>query len=90
MKPVLTLIVTGTLLAGCATRTPYVRPAAPLPGAFLHQSPAPQQSLRTDTWWQSFGDPALDALVELAVARNPDLAAAAIRVRRAQLESRLA
>lgn len=90
MKPVLTLIVTGTLLAGCATRTPYVRPAAPLPGAFLHQSPAPQQSPRTDTWWQSFGDPALDALVELAVARNPDLAAAAIRVRRAQLESRLA
>ena len=90
MKPVLTLIVTGTLLAGCATRTPYVRPAAPLPGAFLHQSPAPQQSPRTDTWWQSFGDPALDALVELAVARNPDLAAAAIRVRRAQLEARLA
>ena len=90
MKPVLTLIVIGTLLAGCATRTPYVRPAAPLPGAFLHQSPAPQQSPRTDTWWQSFGDPALDALVELAVARNPDLAAAAIRVRRAQLEARLA
>jgi len=90
MKPVLTLIVTGTLLAGCATRTPYVRPAAPLPGAFLHQSPAPQQNLRTDTWWQSFGDPSLDALVELAVARNPDLAAAAIRVRRAQLEARLA
>ncbi|WP_240635866.1 efflux transporter outer membrane subunit [Caldimonas tepidiphila] len=41
-------------------------------------------------WWQRFGDPALDALVQEALARNNDLAAATIRVRRAQLQAGLA
>lgn len=40
-------------------------------------------------WWQAFGDPALDALIDEALAKNPDLAMAAIRVRRAQLQARL-
>ena len=92
MKPVVFVMIAGSLLAGCATRTPYVRPAASLPSEFTHQAAplsAPAHA-RDDRWWRSFGDPKLDALVDLAIARNPDLAAAAVRVRRTQLETRLA
>lgn len=42
-----------------------------------------------ERWWASFDDPALDALIERAVADNADLAIAAIRVHRAQLEAGL-
>ncbi|MCH1998827.1 TolC family protein, partial [Achromobacter xylosoxidans] len=41
-------------------------------------------------WWRNFNDPVLDGLVDGALARNNDLAAAAIRVRRAQLQAGLA
>ncbi|MCW2395759.1 MULTISPECIES: efflux transporter outer membrane subunit [unclassified Sphingobium] len=90
MKPVLSLMIAGSLLAGCATRTPYQRPAAPLPAAFTHQDSSAQATVRDDIWWRAFGDPALDGLLDLAIIRNPDLAAAAVRVRRAQLEAQLA
>ena len=40
-------------------------------------------------WWQTFGDPTLNQLVDEALAENAELAMAAIRVRRAQLEARL-
>ncbi|MBU0557287.1 MAG: efflux transporter outer membrane subunit [Alphaproteobacteria bacterium] len=90
MKPVLPLMIAGSLLAGCAARTPYVRPAAPIPAAFTHEASAAQATVRNDSWWRAFGDPMLDELVDLAIARNPDLAAATVRVRRAQLEARLA
>ncbi|MEH3086385.1 MAG: TolC family protein [Xylophilus ampelinus] len=41
-------------------------------------------------WWRAFGDPALDALVARAQQYDNDLAATAIRVRRAQLNAGLA
>lgn len=40
-------------------------------------------------WWQAFGDATLDSLIEEALAKNPDLAMAALRVRRARLEAGL-
>lgn len=40
-------------------------------------------------WWQAFGDPSLDALIDEALAKNADLADAAILVRRAQIEAGL-
>ncbi|WP_423197368.1 NodT family efflux transporter outer membrane factor (OMF) lipoprotein [Cupriavidus sp. H19C3] len=47
---------------------------------------------RSDTgrWWEVFGDAQLNSLLARALARNADLAMAAIRVRRAQLEAGLA
>lgn len=44
---------------------------------------------RGNTWWRAFGDDALNVLVDEALANNADLAIAAIRVRRAQLEAGL-
>lgn len=92
MRPLISCITLGSvLLTGCAslTRTPYQAPEVPLPTHYQHaQSVA--AGVRADTWWRAYGDPQLDAWVDLALARNPDLAAAAIRVRRATLEARLA
>ncbi|MET4898304.1 efflux transporter outer membrane subunit [Sphingomonadaceae bacterium jetA1] len=91
MRPSVSLLVPVMLLTGCAslTRTPYVRPDAPLPTGFAHAAAGASSPVRDDRWWRGFGDPSLDALIDLAIARNPDLAAAAVRVRRANLQARL-
>jgi len=41
-------------------------------------------------WWMQFGDPQLDALIELALAENYDLAAAAARLDQAEAQARIA
>ncbi len=84
-------VLAGSALAGCAApvRTPYVPPAVALPAQFVHaeqEAAVPQEP----SWWRAFADPQLDAWIDLALARNSDLAAAAIRVRRAVLEAQLA
>lgn len=83
-------ILTGLLLSGCAsaTHTPYAPPLAPLPPTFQHASSTAWPMVADDAWWHELGDPSLDALVDLAIARNPDLSAAAVRVRRATLQAR--
>ena len=43
-----------------------------------------------DRWWTAYGDPGLDALVEEALAKSPDLALAAARVRAADAASQRA
>jgi NodT family efflux transporter outer membrane factor (OMF) lipoprotein len=50
---------------------------------------AASPAARGGRWWHAFGDDALNALVDEALANNADLAVAAIRVRRAQLEAGL-
>jgi len=79
-------------MAGCSTlRTPYERPAAELPAAWS-TTPAASTSAAAapaDRWWRAFGAPTLDALVDAAFARNNDLAAAALDLRRAQLQAGL-
>jgi outer membrane protein TolC len=37
-----------------------------------------------DRWWEQFGSPELDALMDLALKDNPGLKAAAARLREAQ------
>ncbi len=83
------------LLAGCGSlvEAPYEAPAASVPAGWRAPEPAtagtpPAPAL--ERWWLAFDDPTLSALVEEALARNNDLAAATIAVRRAQLEAGLA
>ena len=89
--PFLSTLALALLLAGCSTlRTPYEAPAVAVPAQWQHsQAGARDAQAATGGWWKAFGDPALDALVDAALARNNDLAAAAIQVRRAQLQARL-
>lgn len=88
------------LLAGCGAmlQTPYVAPAVDVPAEWQTGAEAATgggdantgDAQRTDAWWQRFGDPTLDRLVETVLERNNDLAAAGLRLRRAQLQAGLA
>ena len=61
-------------LAGCAS-TPIGPPQLDMPAATQATS-----VLAADRWWTAFNDPALDKLVDEALAHNLDLAAAITRV----------
>jgi len=88
-KYLLTPLLAAALLAGCAsTQAPYAAPQASVPAQWPHG--ARDARAATGAWWTAFGDPALDQLVQAALAANNDLAAAGIRVRRAQLQAGLA
>ncbi|WP_288898824.1 TolC family protein [uncultured Delftia sp.] len=90
------MLKTGVLacavaLAGCGaiTRTTYEAPQVALPAQFEHAQPS-AATPAPEAWWRAFGDPRLDAWIDMALARNPDLATAGIRVRRAALQAQLA
>jgi len=76
------LALLASVLAGCAAAGPdYRRPALALPEAY---SPAGAAGEIPDRWWSLFGAPALDRLVDEALAANRDLAVAAARVEEAR------
>jgi NodT family efflux transporter outer membrane factor (OMF) lipoprotein len=79
-----TLILAGSLLAGCAVGPDYERPALAAPDRFMGQDAISQrQAARTadlTSWWQGFGDPLLSKLVAQALENNLDLAQAQARV----------
>ena len=71
----------ASALAACAgpnVATTSVSPVTPPPAWRTDADTA--APLQRD-WWQSFGDPALAALVEKALANNSDIGLAAARVR---------
>jgi NodT family efflux transporter outer membrane factor (OMF) lipoprotein len=51
---------------------------------------APVADWPSDKWWESYGDPQLNALIEEALAGSPTLEAAAARLRRAQADAQQA
>jgi multidrug efflux system outer membrane protein len=65
------------LVAGCAVQPDYQRPELELPPAWKEAAPRPQ---RAESWWRVYGDPALDRLIEEALAGNTDVLVAAARV----------
>lgn len=75
------------LLPACALVGPdYQPPAAKVPNAFSHRV-GPQQPADDATllkWWEIFGDPVLNSLVQRAVQGNLDLKTAYARVREAR------
>ena len=82
-------------LSACATPTAYQRTDVAVPGRFAQSAAtlpvaadasadaAARQAL--SPWWLSLGDSDLTALINDALARNNNLAQAALKVRRAQL-----
>ncbi|NYD91225.1 efflux transporter outer membrane subunit [Sphingomonas melonis] len=77
------------LLAGCATPhiVPYTKPAPVLPPHWTEPHPAATAgSVDLRRWWTGFHDPALDRLVECAIAGNLDLRIAAQRLLAARAE----
>ncbi len=92
MRRPLSLALLG-MLAGCTlgpqhpTTTLSLAPA--LPSFTIAPAAGPAQQLQSGMeaapdWWQQFGSPALDALVERALAANNDLASADAALRQAR------
>lgn len=100
MRRILVGMSAATLLGGCGAllESPYERPVVGLPqmwpamqtsGIATDATDATDATEVTGDWWQVFGDPRLDALVLRVLERNADLAAAALRLRRARLQADL-
>jgi len=85
---ILASVALATLLSACAS-TPYETPKVPLTAQFSHAGEGTDASNQAADWWTAFNDPALDVLVGEVLARNNDLAAAALKVQKAQLQAGL-
>ena len=68
-----------TLLAGCTVGPNYVRPTVEMPPAWRIDYPK-AADVANLKWWEQFGDPVLNQLVETALRDNRDLLIAAARV----------
>lgn len=77
------------LLGACATATDAPAPAAALPAAYVESNPDGHAAPAPD-WWRGLGSAELSALIEAALAANPDLQMAAERVRQAQAQAAIA
>lgn len=84
------MLLTAGLLSACGAlvQTPYVAPATSVPATWTHGDGRAEVDGRK--WWQHFGDANLDRLIDEALRRNNNLAAATIKVRRAQLQAGIA
>ena len=69
--------VSMIFLTGCAVQPDYKRPAVELPTAWKESA---QNPAKDGNWWRIYADPALEEMVEEALARNSSLLVAAARV----------
>ena len=76
-EPALATLVAS--LAGCTVGPDYVRPKIDAPAAWRIDYPQAADVANT-RWWEQFGDPVLNELIETALRENRDLVIAAARV----------
>jgi outer membrane protein, multidrug efflux system len=72
-------LLAGALLSACAVGPDYQRPKIESPGEWRIDYPKAAEVANTK-WWEQFGDPALNQLIETALRENLDIQAAAARV----------
>ena len=85
------LLLVVALLGGCSglARSSYRQPRIAVPAGWSAPVLTGRGVANRETWWRNFHDPVLDQLIDRALRCNNDLAAAAIKVRRARLQSGL-
>lgn len=92
--PLCAPLVLSILLAACAsmpeTRPPETGVEVPATWTASNTTATPDTGFPEDDWWRGFDDPELDRLVEQALERNGDLAAAAARIDQASAQARIA
>lgn len=77
----LTPSLIAAVLAGCAVGPDYQRPVTPLALSFQAHPAIPTAPTEPESrWWQHFGDPVLDDLVDAAISSNHDLRIAEARL----------
>jgi multidrug efflux system outer membrane protein len=72
-------LLAAALLGGCTVGPNYTRPQIEAPQDWRVEYEQAAEVANT-RWWQAFGDPALDQLVDTAVRENLDVRIAAARV----------
>ncbi|PLZ03994.1 RND transporter [Burkholderia sp. WAC0059] len=92
-------VLLASVIGACTVGPDYAPPAAHAPAAWndmrhtassaagAAHAPLSTPSVEADPdprWWRSFGDPTLDALVARALAGNPSLQAAVLRIAEAR------
>ena len=84
------ILLSAGLLGACGSlvQTPYTTPRTAIPATWAHDDN--RAEVDGGKWWRHFGDANLDRLIDEALRRNNDLAAATIKVRRAQLQAGIA
>jgi multidrug efflux system outer membrane protein len=86
LKPLAASVAMAALLAGCAIGPDYKTPALITPlkwmgmGGDATKLTEPSAEVINPAWWQSFGDPLLDRLMQQALQRNGDLRVAIAKV----------
>lgn len=85
-----TIVFCAAALTGCTAVGPNYRPPAVTVPADFVESPesGPSSNAKLATWWRQFKDPQLSSLIDLAVAQNLDVQAAAARIREARAQQR--
>jgi NodT family efflux transporter outer membrane factor (OMF) lipoprotein len=88
------LLLSASLLAGCAVGPDYRSPDISVSSRFLGQEGIARRETEgkagLQAWWAAFDDPLLTRFVALALDQNLDLAQAAARVAQARASLRLA
>jgi NodT family efflux transporter outer membrane factor (OMF) lipoprotein len=88
------LLLSVSLLAGCAVGPDYRSPEIVAPFRFLGQDGVTPREIRSkpdlQAWWSGFDDPLLTRFITLALEQNLDIAQAAARVAQARASLRLA
>lgn len=71
-------------------QTAFQPPSIDMPARFSFADPSQADTSAYDRWWERFNDVQLNAFIDDVLLHNNDLAAAAIKVRRAQLTAGIA
>ena len=78
------------LLTGCSLMPAYQRPMAPVPQAFAGDAGAATAAPVAEIGWRDvFTDPALQRVIETALANNRDLRVAALNIEKARAQYRV-
>lgn len=84
------MMTLATMLTGCTIGPNYQRPVLDLPMAYAPAATGATAASTGSNWWSIFQDPALDRVMDEALANNLDLVVAAARVAEAQAQLGLA
>lgn len=81
------ILISASILNGCAVGPEYKKPEMPLPESYMGQSQVLNRSASAEAniakWWESFGDPQLTRFISIALAQNLDIAQAQARIAQA-------
>jgi NodT family efflux transporter outer membrane factor (OMF) lipoprotein len=82
------VLAAAVWMQGCSVGPDYHTPATTMPSSFVAAPPATQPAPPVDVtqWWKSLDDPELNRLVDRAIAANPDLQIALMRLQQARAE----